>query len=96
MNDDERLAKLEQASELLHKSLMEKRADGSPMYGIDERSKLSQAFAKVHDEITKLEHLKLQRLKVPGQSPTMTDAELEAKSAEWLLKRGFQVTKRPG
>ncbi len=90
--DEERRVELEELLKSLTGRLAAIAVDKNP----GDAAKIANAMTQTQHQLTSLEHLKLQRLKVPGQSPTMTDAELEAKSAEWLLKRGFQVTKRPG
>lgn len=83
--DDERLDELTAAEESLRAQLMLRRDNGRAFYDPDETAKLAQSVARIHSEITAIEHLKLQRRKQEPNDEALdrlTPKELEQRIAD--------------
>jgi hypothetical protein len=78
--DAERIAELEECVDELRKHLMS--AEGSK-----EAALVASAMAKVHSELSAIQTLGLKR---PDQGG-LSDEDLELKSVQWLVSRGWNV-----
>ena len=93
-SDDDRIAELESDIDMHRARMALKHDNGKIFCTPGECAQLQNAVNRAQNEVTAIENLKLQRLKkTKDDAPLLPDAELEAKSIEWLMARGYGVTK---